>query len=423
MEEVDEKIIAEEYKIWKKNTPFLYDLVMTHALEWPSLTVQWLPEVTKTPGEDLEVHKMILGTHTSAGEQNHLMVANVDLPSPDAEVDARKYDDEKGELGGFGGVRGRIDVKIKINHDGEVNRARYMPQIPNVIATKSPNNDVLVFDVFKHPSMPAEGSPCMPQFRCTGHEKEGYGLAWSPLKEWRLLSGSEDCNVCFWDLAAAAPTQKGTAQVVVPATAIRKGHTDVVEDVQWHCHNEELFGSVGDDKQLLIWDMRQEANKTASAVPDAHDEDVNCLSFSKFDSFMLVTGSSDQTVKLWDMRNLAKPMHVMEGHHGPVMQVAWSPTTETVVGSCGEDRRVHLWDISRIGEEQTAEDAEDGAPELLFIHGGHTAKVSEFSFNEHDDWTVCSVSEDNIVQIWQMAENLVGDDDEEPDEVGDDELE
>lgn len=38
--EEEDKIINEEYKIWKKNTPFLYDLVMTHALEWPSLTVQ-----------------------------------------------------------------------------------------------------------------------------------------------------------------------------------------------------------------------------------------------------------------------------------------------------------------------------------------------------------------------------------------------
>lgn len=35
-------IIDDEYKIWKKNTPFLYDLVMTHALEWPSLTAQWM---------------------------------------------------------------------------------------------------------------------------------------------------------------------------------------------------------------------------------------------------------------------------------------------------------------------------------------------------------------------------------------------
>lgn len=28
------------------------------------------------------------------------------------------------------------------------------------------------------------------------------------------------------------------------------------------------------------------------------------------------------------------------------------------------------------GEEQGPEDAEDGPPELLFIHGGHTAKIS-----------------------------------------------
>lgn len=36
------RLINEEYKIWKKNTPFLYDLVLTHALVWPSLTVEWL---------------------------------------------------------------------------------------------------------------------------------------------------------------------------------------------------------------------------------------------------------------------------------------------------------------------------------------------------------------------------------------------
>ncbi len=39
----DDQIINEEYKIWKKNSPFLYDLLVTHALEWPSLTVSWLP--------------------------------------------------------------------------------------------------------------------------------------------------------------------------------------------------------------------------------------------------------------------------------------------------------------------------------------------------------------------------------------------
>ena len=43
LEAEEDQLINEEYKIWKKNTPFLYDLVLTNALEWPSLTINWLP--------------------------------------------------------------------------------------------------------------------------------------------------------------------------------------------------------------------------------------------------------------------------------------------------------------------------------------------------------------------------------------------
>ena len=48
---------------------------------------------------------------------------------------------------------------------------------------------------------------------------------------------------------------------------------------------------------------------------------------------------------------------------------------------------------------QSAEDAEDGPPELLFVHGGHTSKVSDFAWNPSDDWVVASVAEDNILQV------------------------
>jgi hypothetical protein len=40
---IEEKTINEEYTIWKKNAPLLYNLVITHALERSSLTTQWLP--------------------------------------------------------------------------------------------------------------------------------------------------------------------------------------------------------------------------------------------------------------------------------------------------------------------------------------------------------------------------------------------
>jgi hypothetical protein len=43
---------------------------------------------------------------------------------------------------------------------------------------------------------------------------------------------------------------------------------------------------------------------------------------------------------------------------------------------CGSATLVSRVRFTFAGEEQTAEDAEDGPPELLFIHGGHTAKIS-----------------------------------------------
>ena len=38
---------------------------MTHALEWPSLTVQWFPDVQSVGSADYIVHRLILGTHTA----------------------------------------------------------------------------------------------------------------------------------------------------------------------------------------------------------------------------------------------------------------------------------------------------------------------------------------------------------------------
>ncbi|OBS81282.1 hypothetical protein A6R68_20501, partial [Neotoma lepida] len=247
---VEERVINEEYKIWKKNTPFLYDLVMTHALQWPSLTVQWLPEVTKPEGKDYALHWLVLGTHTS-DEQNHLVVARVHIPNDDAQFDASHCDSDKGA---------------------------------------------------------------------------------------------------------------------------------VVEDVAWHLLHESLFGSVADDQKLMIWDTRSNTTSKPSHLVDAHTAEVNCLSFNPYSEFILATGSADK-----------------------VSWVHWSPHNETILASSGTDRRLNVWDLSKIGEEQSAEDAEDGPPELLFIHGGHTAKISDFSWNPNEPWVICSVSEDNIMQIWQMV--------------------
>lgn len=81
--------------------------------------------------------------------------------------------------------------------------------------------------------------------------------------------------------------------------------------------------------------------------------------------------------------------------------------------------------MSRIGAEQTPEDAEDGPPELLFMHGGHTSKVNDFSWNPNYEWCLGGVSEDNVMQIWSPAEDIYaeeGDDEDENDNGGEGDL-
>lgn len=63
-------------------------MVITHELEWPSLTVQWMPE--KTTNNDYSLQKLILGTHTDNTEINHLMIAKIRIPAEDFNKDIAK---------------------------------------------------------------------------------------------------------------------------------------------------------------------------------------------------------------------------------------------------------------------------------------------------------------------------------------------
>lgn len=52
-------------------------------------------ELCRPEGKDYTVHRLVLGTHTS-DEQNHLVIASVQVPNDDAQFDASHYDSEKG---------------------------------------------------------------------------------------------------------------------------------------------------------------------------------------------------------------------------------------------------------------------------------------------------------------------------------------
>eukprot|EP01103_Thecamoeba_quadrilineata_P016029 TRINITY_DN5241_c0_g1_i1.p1 TRINITY_DN5241_c0_g1~~TRINITY_DN5241_c0_g1_i1.p1 ORF type:complete len:419 (+),score=62.19 TRINITY_DN5241_c0_g1_i1:113-1258(+) len=365
-------------------------------MDWPSLTVQWFPDKQTEKGKDFSTQRLLLGTHTSDAEQNYLMIANVRLPHEDADLDLKQFDDQRGETSGFKSTSAKVEITQKINHDGEVNRARYMPQNPSIVATKTISSEVYVFDVSRHPLRPPPDGKCTPEIILCGHSKDGYGISWSPSKSGNLLSSSDDKTICLWDV-----TGNTKSQTRLDCLSRFSGHLSVVEDVAWHNKTDTCFGSVGDDKNLIIWDTRQDK---PTSKQEAHFAEVNCISFNKFNDYILATGSADKTVALWDLRNMKQKLHSFESHKGEVLQVQWNPNCETILGSCASDRRVHVWDLGLIGTELPPEDRDDGPPELLFIHGGHTSKITDFGWNLNEGWVVASVAEDNILQIWQMAE-------------------
>jgi len=444
---LEERLIDSEYKVWKKNTPYLYDTIMTHALEWPSLTCEWLPTsknlMKEKDGGVASKLSLLLGTHTDGGEQNYLMVANTVVATYDPIISEGgnsdnpvppkvSYDEEKGEVGGYGNTAGvdnsggsstnapgngftigKVDYKMKVRFPGEVNRARAMPQNHFVVAARGPDPNIYIIDRTKHPQRPVEGGNFSPQITCTGHTSEGYALSWSKLKEGHLLSGGDDNVVCLWDVNKGISNNSSS----ISPTAVFKGHTATVEDVDWHAKDPNMFASVSDDRSIRLWDIREPSTGQKHIVENAHSADVYGIAFNPKLEMTFATASSDHTVGIWDLRNLQKKVHTLEGGHtDEVYVVQWAPFDESILGSAGADRRVAIWDLSRTGREQTPEDAEDGPPELLFVHGGHTAKISDFSWNAQHPWVVASVSEDNVLQVWQMAEELYVDE-EDDDEV------
>ncbi|KAI0718924.1 histone acetyltransferase type B subunit 2 [Cerioporus squamosus] len=402
--EEENKLINEEYKTWKKNAPYLYDVVITHALDWPSLTCQWFPDKESPANKPYTVHRVLLGTHTSGQAQDYLQIATVHLPKRDDSssadrLDRSDYDDERGELGGHSlPPAPRVQVIQRINHPGEVNRARYMPQNPDLIATKAVSGEVLVFDRTKHSSEPERGGLCKPDIRLVGQNKEGYGLAWSPLKAGHVLGASEDTTVCHWDINSYSK-----ANNTIEPTTVFRGHSSVVGDVDWHATEDYTFASVGDDKQLMIWDTR-DATKPAAQV-QAHDREILAVSFTPNVDFpyLILTGSADKTIQMRDRRKLDEIVHVFEAHTDEVLHLSWSPHNPTVFASASSDRRINMWDLSQIGVEQTPDDQEDGPPELVFVHGGHTARPTDFCWapGVGESWTAASTSEDNILMVWQ----------------------
>jgi len=65
---------------------------------------------------------------------------------------------------------------------------------------------------------------------------------------------------------------------------------------------------------------------------------------------------------------MSKSLHKFEGHTDEVLKVEWEPNNLPIFASCSKDRKIRVWDISKIGQQVKAENPIEGAPELMVIN-------------------------------------------------------
>jgi len=75
------------------------------------------------------------------------------------------------------------------------------------------------------------------------------------------------------------------------------------------------------------------------------------VDYSPFDENLIITGSTDKTVAVWDTRNLKTKLFSLRAHKDDVNQVKFSRQACNLLASSSSDRRIMIWDLSKCGME------------------------------------------------------------------------
>ncbi|KAG0213820.1 hypothetical protein BGX28_003494 [Mortierella sp. GBA30] len=162
------------------------------------------------------------------------------------------------------------------------------------------------------------------------------------------------------------------------------GHTEGIYCIQFDDHK---IVSGSRDNTIKIWDL---ATGACRRTYFGHRASVLCL---QYDEDRIVSGSSDATINVWDL-NTGKVLRRLEGHADSVLSLRFEKDT---VISCSKDRTVKIWKIS--------------TGETLKTLVGHRAAVNAVQFSPESaapsplagsPRVVVSASGDKSIKIWSF---------------------
>lgn len=130
----------------------------------------------------------------------------------------------------------------------------------------------------------------------------------------------------------ACSTSEGTLSCLkLTTTDLRQEATWAAHDAEiWMCAfdawNKDVLFSGADDCVLKVWDLRAGTDVPCALNRKTHTMGVCCMQSSPHREHVLATGSYDEKVRLWDMRNLSIPTLTQDVDvGGGVWRVKWHP--------------------------------------------------------------------------------------------------
>ncbi|CCD24210.1 Msi1p NDAI_0C05510 [Naumovozyma dairenensis CBS 421] len=397
--------LQQRYSNWKKNTKLLYDYLNTNATKWPSLTCQFFPDLDTTS----DTHRILISSFTSSQlpEDEAIHISKISTLKHLNWASVNNFDMDEMEF------KPDTNLKLPSKHlvndltikfpNGDCNRARYLPQNPDVIAAASSNGSVYIFDRTKHGSSRIRQSKNLKPYDAVLfnnsetveelHENtnEAISLAWNYQKEGTLASCYLQGQVQIWDIKQYFHSNPVLDKPVLNIQFDALG----VNDVSWMPSHDSLFVACGESDTLALFDQRI-GKEVSRIAQNRHNGGVNSCKFNYQNNMLLASADSEGLVNMWDIRNLDQYPIKSINHGSSISTIEWNPNLDTIIATAGQnDGLVKLWDVSNTDNE------------LLFVHGGHMLGVNDISWDLHDSWLMCSVSNDNSIQIWKPAHNLV----------------